>query len=155
MSLQYIELVSRMGEATFQELITSSPRKIRETLFGRMGIKAKKKKIGIRVHGRLEDRTKKLHIRLKDGKTEQENELCGELLRNWLFTKRPLLKATLDFLGVENDNGLIEEEPDFFKELEEAKVKEMVAHLQKDYSDEEILVYLTFVETPHLDAAFA
>ena len=156
MPRQYIDLVSEMGGDTFQEIITSSPRKIRETLFGRMGIKAKKKKVGIRVHGRLEDRAKKLHVRLKDGTTDQENELCGELLRNWLFTQRPLLKATLDHLGVANDNGLIEEDPEFFKELEEDKVKDLVKHLRAgEFTDESIKVYLTFVETPFLDKVFA
>ena len=154
MPRQYIDLVAEMGGNTFQEIIKSSPRKIRETLFGRMGIKAKKKKVGIRVHGRLEDRAEKLHLRLKDGTTDQENELCGELLRNWLFTKRPLLKATLDHLGIENDNGLIEEDPEFFKALEEDKVVDLVSHLRaKEFSNEEIKVYLTFVETPFLEKA--
>ena len=152
--MEFIQLVSGLSEATFQEIIAASPRRIRETLFGRLGIKAKKKKIGMRVHGKLEDRTKKLHERLKAGSSKQENDLCEELVRNWLFGQRELLKATLDHLGVENDNGLIEEEPTFFTELEEDKVKDLVASLRaKGFADEPIRIYLTFVKTPHLDKA--
>ena len=55
--------------------------------------------------------------------------MCEELVRNWLYTKRPLLKATLDHLGVKNDNGLVDEDPVFFQELSAEKVKELVTHL--------------------------
>lgn len=150
-SPEFIAIVSGMTEGTFQEVITASPRRIRETLFGRLGIKAKKRGTGIHVHGRLEERTRKLHERLRAGNTKQENDLCEELVRNWLFTKRPLLKATLDHLGIENDNGLIEQEPSFFQELEEEKVKSLVAALDAEFPPEHVRIYLSFVRTPHLD----
>jgi hypothetical protein len=154
--MQFIQLVADLQPDTFQEVIQASPRRIRETLFGRLGIKAKKRSIGVRVHGKLEDRTKKLHEKLREGSTEQENNLCEELLRNWLFTRRDLLKATLDYLDIANDNGLIEEEPDFFQELEEDKVKALVSHLREGgFDDEGIKVYLTFVKTPHLESALS
>ena len=114
--MQYLSLVSDLSNETFQEVVSASPRRIRETLFGRLGIKAKKKKIGVRVHGKMEDRTKKLHERLREASTAQEDELCGELLRNWLYTQRALLAATLDHLGVKHDDGLVDEDPAFFKE---------------------------------------
>jgi hypothetical protein len=150
MATDYIQMISNMSEETFAEVIQASPRKIRETLFGRMGIKAKKR-VGVRVHGKLEDRTKKLHVKLKQGTSAQEIELCQELARNWLFTQRPLLKATLDFLNVPNDNGLIDEDPTFFQELEKDKLTELVAHLNKEFSLESIQIYLQFVEVPNLD----
>lgn len=152
--MDFIALVAGLSDDTFQDVITASPRRIRETLFGRLGIKAKKKSVGVKVHGRLEERTKKLHTRLKEGSSKQEDDLCEELVRNWLYTQRPLLKATLDHLEVKNDNGLIEEEPAFFQELDEAKVKDLVASLrQQGFADEHIWVYLRFVKTPHLDEA--
>ena len=106
--MQFVGLVNKMSAQTFAELVAASPRKTRETLFQRLGIKAKKT-IGLKVHGKLEDRTKKLHEKLKGADSEQENRLCEELVRNWLYTKRPLLKATLDHLGIKNDNGLVDE----------------------------------------------
>lgn len=149
--MEYIGLVSGMSPDTFQEVITASPRRIRETLFGRLGIKAKKRGIGLQVHGKLEERARKLHERLKGGSTKQENDLCEELVRNWLFTKRDMLKAALDHLGVKNDHGLIEEEPTFFQELDEEKVKALWAHLVETFPPEHVRVYLSFVRTPHLD----
>ena|SRR5688500_13906918 len=151
--MQFIDLVAKMSEDTFAELVSASPRKIRETLFQRLGIKAKKT-IGLKVHGKLEDRTRKLHEKLKAAQTEQEDRLCEELVRNWLYTKRPLLKATLDYLNIKNDNGLVDEEPTFFTELSAEKVKETVEHLKgQGFAPEHIALYLHFVKTPHVDEA--
>jgi hypothetical protein len=147
----FIDLVAKMTDETFAELVAASPRKIRETLFQRLGIKAKKT-IGLKVHGKLEDRTKKLHEKLRTATTENENRLCEELVRNWLYTKRPLLKATLDYLNIKNDNGLVDEEPTFFQELSADKVKELVTHLKaQGFQAEHIALYLHFVKTPHVD----
>lgn len=149
--MQYITLISNMSESRFSEVVDAAPRRIRETLFGRLGIKAKKS-VGLKVRGKREERTRKLHARLKEGESKAENDLCEELLRNWLYTQRPLLKATLDHLGVANDDGLIEEEPTFFQELEEEKVRELMTYLKGEGFDEEaILLYLHFMSVPHLD----
>lgn len=149
--MKFIALVAKLSEESFSDLVSASPRKIRETLFQRLNIKAKKT-IGLKVHAKTEERTKKLHERLKTSTTDNENRLCEELVRNWLYTKRDLLKATLDHLGVKNDNGLVDEEPTFFAELTIEKVKDLVADLKgKGFPDEHIYAYLAFVDTPHLD----
>lgn len=149
--MEFIDLVAKMSDETFTEMVQASPRKIRETLFQRLGIKAKKT-IGLKVHAKAEERTKKLQEKLRSASSEQENRLCEELVRNFLYTKRPLLKATLDHLGVKNDNGLVDEEPTFFQELSPEKVQAMVDHLRgQGYPLEHILTYLRFVKTPHLD----
>ena len=145
--MQFVSMVAGMTEDTFAEVISASPRKIRETLFARLNLKAKKQ-IGLKVHGKLEERTKKLHERLKGAQTEQENKLCEELMRNWLFTKRPLLKATLDHLGVKNDNGLVDEEPAFFKDLTSEKVNDLKGVLAAEHPVEHIKLYLEFVGVP-------
>ncbi len=145
--MQFVSMVAGMSEGTFAELIAASPRKIRETLFARLNIKAKKQ-IGLRVHGKLEDRTKKLHERLKTASTPQDDKLCEELMRNWLFTKRSLLKQTLDHLGVKNDNGLVDEDPVFFKELTAEKVRALVDVLKGEHAAEHIRLYLAFVGVP-------
>jgi hypothetical protein len=151
----FVRVVAEMSSETFAEVIQTSPRKIRETLFGRLGIKAKKT-VGLRVHGKLEDRTKKLHEKLAAAETKQERDLCEELVRNWLYTKRTLLVDTLDFLGVKHENGLVDEEPTFFQELTKERVVDLVAHLEKKgHPREVVVVYLTFVRTPHLDALAA
>jgi len=62
-----------------------------------------------------------------------------------------MLKAALDFLGVENDFGLVEVETDFFKELSEEKVSGLYNKLKNDFPKDEILIYLVFMEAPFLD----
>jgi hypothetical protein len=150
--MQFATMVGNMTEDTFAEVISASPRKIRETLFNRMNIKAKKT-LSLKIHSKLEDRSKKLHERLKQAESQQEDKLCEELIRNWLYTKRPLLKATLDYLGVKNDNGLVDEDPTFFAELAVDKTKSMVATLKKDFPVEHIGIYLRFVGVQNVDDA--
>ena len=67
-----------------------------------------------------------------------------------------MLKATLDFLEIPNDNGLTEQETDFFESLEEAKVASLVQHLKDSgFSSEHIAAYLYFVNVPHLATALS
>ncbi|MFY7819555.1 MAG: hypothetical protein ACOVP3_01775 [Rhodoluna sp.] len=156
--VNYIALTVGLTETTFHEVVAAAPRKIREVLFARLNIKAKKKTLGVgslNVHAKLEDRSRKLHERLKEARTVEENKLCEELLRSWLYTKRPLLKAALDFLNIKNDDGLVEEEPVFFQKLDEAKTRELIAHLTPNFPLEQIEVYLTFVKVPNIGTIVA
>ena len=145
--MKFIGLVNGMSDDTFSDMVTAAPRKTRETLFTRLNIKAKKQ-IGLKVHGKLEERTKKLHEKLKTAGSTEFDKLCEELLRNWLFTQRPLLKATLDHLGVKNENGLVDEEPTFFTEMDAEKAKALVAFLKKDFPLEHVHLYLAFMGVP-------
>ena len=52
---------------------------------------------------------------------------------------------------MENDDGLVEVETDFFKELPEKKVGELVKHLDGKFPRDAVLIYLNFMEVPHLD----
>ena len=145
-------IIRGMSEETFREVMKTSPRKVRETLYARMGIKSKKKKVGVRLHAKAEDRADQLFLRLQNADSDKETELCSELLRNWLYHQRPMLKAALDFLEIPNDNGLTEQETDFFEKLEESKVEELVSHLKADgFGEDHIAAYLRFVDVPHLD----
>jgi hypothetical protein len=149
-----VEIIRVMSEETFADVVNTSPRKVRETLYARMGIKGKKKKVGLRVHAKAQDRANKLLERLKNADSDKELELCTELLRNWLYHQRPMLKATLDFLDIPNDNGLTEQDTDFFESLQEEQVKNLVSHLTGNgFALEHVSTYLHFVSVPHLDGA--
>jgi hypothetical protein len=151
-----VEIIRVMSEETFADVVNTSPRKVRETLYARMGIKGKKKKVGLRVHAKAQDRANKLLERLKNADSDKELELCTELLRNWLYHQRPMLKATLDFLDIPNDNGLTEQETDFFESLQEEQVKNLVVHLTGNgFALEHVSTYLRFVSVPHLDGALS
>lgn len=152
--MNFNELVKKISFETFCEVIAVSPRKVRESLFAHYGIKNKSRSILSSIKEKKEQRFRHLHERLQDANKPKEQEFLKELFRNWLFHKRPLLKACLDYLGVENDNGLVEIETDFFKELSEKKVSELVSYLKADFPSDEILIYLTFMEVPYLDKSF-
>lgn len=145
-----VALTAQMSPETFFEVIDASPRKVREMLFSQLGVKAKKKSIGLRLSQKRDERTQKLHERLKEAQTKQEVEVCKELIRNWLYTKRAMLKSALDYLKVPNDNGLVETEIDFFGKLSKSDVDALCKHLEKDFPKEHVELYLKFVDVPHL-----
>lgn len=149
--MNFNELIKTISFETFSDVIAISPRKVRESLFSHYGVKAKGRSIFFSIKEKKETRIRNLQEVLKEVKQPKEQEFLKELFRNWLFHQRPLLKTTLDFLGVENDQGLVEIETDFFKELSKQKVDELVKHLHGKFSRDAILIYLTFMEVPYLE----
>ncbi len=149
--MNFNELLKKISPATFTEVMSIAPRKVRESLFSHYGIKAKNRGLLTSLKAKKEGRVKNLHLALQEANRPREQEFLKELFRNWLFHQRPLLKATLDFLKVENDNGLVEVETDFFKQLNEAQVKDLLAFLKPQFPEEAILIYLTFMEVPKLN----
>lgn len=149
--MNFNELIKRISFDTFADVVAVSPRKVRESLFAHYGIKTKGRLVLSSIREKKEQRLRSLHATLQDADKPKEQEFIKELFRNWLFHQRPLLKATLDFLKVENDNGLVEVETDFFKDLDDKKVGELVKYLQADFQKDPILIYLTFMEVPFLD----
>ena len=147
-----INLTGKMSAETFSEMMAVSPRHVREILFSQFGIKAKSKSLLKNLQQKKEERVKNLHEMLMRTKSRKEADLCKELIRNWLYTKRPLLKSALDYLGVANENGLIESDPDFFARLTSDQVKGLYTHLCKDFSNEHVAIYLGFMQTPYLDS---
>lgn len=146
--MNFNEIIKRISFETFFDVITISPRKVREALFSYYGVKSKSRSILSSLKDKKEQRIRSLHATLQTADNPKEQEFLKELFRNWLFHQRPLLKSALDFLGVENDNGLVEIETDFFKELSEKKVSELINHLKKDFSNDAIFIYLSFMEAP-------
>jgi hypothetical protein len=153
--VNFNELIEKISFETFSDVIAVSPRKVRESLFSHYGIKTKSKSILSSIKEKKEQRFKNLHAVLKDAHNPKEQEFLKELLRNWLFHQRPLLKAALDYLNIKNDNGLVEIETDFFKELDAKKVGALIEHLQPNFPRDAIMIYLTFMETPFVDKYLA
>lgn len=149
--MNFNELIQNISFDTFSDVIAVSPRKVRESLYSHYGVKSKKSSLLSALKDKKEQKVKQLHASLQEAKNPKEQEFLKELFRNWLFHQRPLLKSTLDFLGVENDDGLVETETDFFKDMNEKKVSELVDHLKPNFPKDAILIYLNFMEVPFLD----
>lgn len=153
-SITFNSLIARISFPTFSEIISVSPRKVRESLYSHYNIKVKSGITLSALKSKKDDKNRKLHEVLKDADNPREQEFIKELFRNWLFHKRPMLKEALDFLGVQNDNGLVDIEPEFYKELDEKKTQDLVNHLLKNFPKDEVLIYLHFMEVPKLEKLF-
>lgn len=150
--MNFSDLIQKISFDTFSEIISVAPRKVRESLYSHYGVKSKSRSILTSLKDKKDQKIRQLHTILQGANNPKEQEFLKELFRNWLFHKRDLLKETLDFLGVENDNGLVECEVDFFKELPKQKVSDLIKHLKTKFPSDDILIYLTFMEVPHLNA---
>lgn len=146
--MNFNDVIKDISFETFQDVMTVAPRKVRETLYAHYGVKPKGSSLLSALKDKKTQKVKSLHLALKDAQSPKEIEFLKELFRNWLFHQRPLLKASLDFLNVPNDNGLVEVELDFFKDLTPTQVKNLVAHVKPNFPKDAIVVYFTFVEIP-------
>lgn len=130
----------------FVEIVSASPKKFREELFRRAGIRAKKggsfslnnaKKNAVRIG--------KLRQALMDG-FEVEAELLDELVRNYLYTRRSLLAEALDFFEVEHDEGLTDADLDFVEELPADRVTHLRDLLKRNHDEADVELYLRFMK---------
>ncbi len=144
-------ILKQISLDTFTDVIGKSPRKVRESLYSHYGIKNKAPAVLKSVKDKKQQRVQNLFSVLQNAQNPKEQEFLKELFRNWLFHQRPLLKATLDYLGVENDFGFVEVETDFFKELKEPQVKDLIKKLEPEFPKDAILIYLSVMEVPNLE----
>lgn len=141
------ELIAQMDEARFSAVFLSSPKKVREEIFRRTGIKHKKSGFSLASTNKNAVRTKKLFAAISGGK-ELTEEIGDELIRNYLYTRRGLLAQALDFFGVEHQEGLTDAELDFMTELEPEKVQELKAALTAEHDPADVELYLRFMKIP-------
>lgn len=139
------ELLLQQTTERFNEIILASPKKFREELFRRAGVKAKKggsfalnnaKKNAVRVE--------KLLASMQDG-TEVPDELLAEIIRNYLYTRRALLAEALDFFEVEHDDGLTDADLEFMEELPPERVTQLRGILEKSHDKDDVELYLRFM----------
>jgi len=145
-----INIIAKMSAGTFSDVMSVSRRQVREILFAQLGIKSKSKSLLKNLQQKKEERIAALHDSLKHASSKRDADICRELIRSWLYTKRPLLKSALDYLNVPNDDGLIEIEPTVFGELSKEKATSLYDHLCKDFDKEHVAIYLEFMETKNL-----
>jgi len=145
-----IQIVAKMSPGTFSDVMAVSRRQVREILFSQLGIKNKSKSLLKNLQQKKEERINALHDSLKSATSKRDADICRELIRNWLYTKRPLLKSALDYLGIPNDDGLIDTEPTMFGELSKEKATELYNYLCKNFDKEHVAIYLEFMETKNL-----
>ena len=124
---------------------------ITEAYFHRHAIRAKKKGGMPKPGAKNAERTAALYEALQDRKDE---ELAEEVLRTWLLTKRPLLVAALDHLGIDHEEGLTEsDEVSKFEKLSMKDTKALIEACTVVADPMDISVYLRFMGVPNVDEA--
>lgn len=141
------ELVVQLDTERFQLLLAASPKKFREEIFRRAGIKAKGDVFSLKSSAKNEVRTQKLHAALKEGLELGEN-VVEELIRNYLFTLRPMLADALDHFEVPHDHGLTDHELDFIETLAPEKGRELRDKLVAKYDGRDVDLYFSFMNIP-------
>jgi hypothetical protein len=138
------ELLTTMSESYFTEVVAASPKKFREEVFRRVGIKAKGGAFSLSSNKKNEVRIKRLFQVMQEGMT-LEDQVAEELIRNYLYTLRPLLAEALDFFQVPHDNGLTDADLDFMTKLEADKANELRSKLTKSHAEADVDLYLRFM----------
>ena len=139
------ELLTAVSEKRFEEIILASPKKFREEVFRKAGIRSKgNNTFSLAKSGKNSARVRKLFKALQDG-FMIESEIGEEIIRNYLYTRRELLSDALDHFGVEHDNGLTDSDLDFMEEMEPAKVSALKEHLCSKHELADVELYLKFM----------
>jgi hypothetical protein len=148
--IPFTEILRSVPAEKFLEIFSISSRKARETYFHRHAVKASAAASRLpRPGAKNEERTAKLYEVLRQ---ETDDEMSEEILRSWLLTKRPMLAAALDHLGIKHDNGLTEsDEVKKFEKLSGGDIKTLVKKLEGVAPKDEIAIYLRFMGAPAVE----
>lgn len=143
--LSPIEVLTQLAPDTFAKVVSASPRKFREEIFRRAGVRTKRgASFSLKSNSKNEIRIQKLQRALEDGADVGEN-LLEELIRNYLYTRRSMLGDALDFFDVPHDDGLTDSELEFLDDLDIDKGKELRDLLLSKHDDADVDLYLNFM----------
>jgi hypothetical protein len=146
----FTEILRSVSAEKFQEIFGASSRKARETYFHRHSVKASATASRLpRPGAKNEERTAKLYEVLQH---DSDDEMSEEILRSWLLTKRPMLAAALDHLGIEHNSGLTESDDiKKFEGLSGGEIKALVKKLDGIAAKDEVALYLRFMGAPAVE----
>ena len=142
------EILSRLSEERFEVIMAASPKKLREDLFRRAGVRPKAASPFALKTQNSGGRSQKLFEAMQSG-TELPEELLEELIRNYLYNRRDMLADALDFFEVEHNDGLTDADLEFIESLAADKVAALRTRLSAKHDDEDIGLYLSFMNFPH------
>lgn len=146
------QLLAQLEPDHFDAVIRASPKRFREEVFRRAGIRTKGGggAFSLKSGSKTEARVKRLQEGLA-GPLEISDELLEELLRNYLYTRRALLGEALDFLEVPHEEGLTDEDLDFVEKLEPERATRLRDVLCRSHEARDVDLYLRFMKVPQTD----
>lgn len=141
------EIVRRLPVERFVTLLAASPKAYREDLFRKANIKVKGNAFSLASSSKNHVRSERLHEAITGG-LDLGDQVLEELIRNYLYTQRPLLAAALDELGVKHDRGLTDDDLAFVSTLEPARAQALRTKLQAAFDPADVALYLDFMNVP-------
>ncbi len=140
----FTDILRRAGHEKFAEIFSASSRKARETYLHRHGVRAAAPTSRIqRVGAKTEARVAALFEILA---RDDDDEMAEELLRTWLLTKRPMLAAALDHLGISHTQGLTDSDDlKRFTKLSKREIRALVEIITPHGSRQDAALYLEYM----------
>lgn len=142
-----LEILARMSPERFQEVMAASPKKFREEVYKHAGIRKKGGAFSL-ASAKSEERTERLGSILREG-VELPEDLVEEIIRNYLYTRRPLLADALDFFEVPHTEGLTDADIGFMEKLGPERGRELKKKLLERHDGRDVDLYLTFMCIKH------
>jgi len=148
----YASILISAGFEKFTEIVNASPRQAKEAYFKRHAIRAKAGGSSFMKPGeKMRLRIEQLFGILNEA---PDDELCEEILRAWLLSKRNLLAHALDYLEIPHNNGLTEADLTKFEKLSGREAKKLATHLKEIAVDDDIRIYFSFMGVPDTNKIF-
>jgi len=156
MSPPYTAILRELSLSKFAEIFNTCSRQARQAYFHRHAVRApKKKKAGLPKAGaKNEARTALLYEVLRD---KDDDEMADEILRTWLLTKRLLLAAALNHLGIPHEEGITDSDEleKQFEEIDVPALRALIDAMIQTAPLEDVQIYLEYMGAPKLDEALA
>lgn len=142
-----IEILAALSPERLRLLVEAAPRKIREELFRRAGIKSKSSTYSLRG-GDKTARYGRLKEKLETGGVAS-TDAPEEVIRSYLGQQSSLLADALDHFDVPHRDGFTDEDLDFMQSLEPRKVKAFWDDLRaRGHEDADIELYCRYMNVP-------
>lgn len=148
-TVDFVDIIRSIGHDKFDEVFAAAPRASRTALAKRFGVKKRPGLASLSARKQREDTNRKVYeVLLAEG----DPALCEELLRNWLFKRRDLLAACLDYMKIPHVGGLTEEDLTPLETLGKKETATLQAKLGEEFPPEDVYIYLRFVGVKHVAA---
>ncbi|MFO0723760.1 MAG: hypothetical protein U1E65_08270 [Myxococcota bacterium] len=139
------EIIRKLPAARFAALIAACPKNFREDLFRRAGVRTKTNTFALSAAPKTQVRAEKLHEAINGG-LDLGDDVLEEVIRNYLYTRRPMLAEALDHFEVPHENGLTDQDISFIETLPTEKKDALRTRLEGKYDRDDVALYLQFMK---------
>lgn len=149
---EHAELYGKLRQEKVIEIYGSCARKIRNMLEGMYHKKSKKKK---KVSLKLGRNREAAMLAVRDGLVAAgDDQMAEEIFKTWLYGKTDMLKKTLDFFEIPNDDGMTEADLDPLEQASTEKIEELLGILvdspEGGFDLEDVAIYLAFMKIENI-----